>query len=74
MAAAPAVRILVRFLTQLLEELVLAHYTGMFACEGCKRLESASEERTAEELTLVFVNIDLTNIKAEHREEKYCFL
>lgn len=49
---------------------MLAHYTAMFACEGCKRLESASEERTAEELTVVFVNIDLTSIKEEHREKK----
>lgn len=46
----------------------------MFTCEGCKRLESASEEKTAEELTVVFVNIDLTNIKAEHTKKKYCFL
>ena len=44
------------------------------ACVSSLHRESASEERTAEELTVVFVNINLTNITAEHREKKYSFL
>lgn len=67
---AVAVRILSRFLTQLLKELVFTYYVGMFACKGCERLEAAIEERTAEELIVVFVNRNLTNVKAEHREKK----
>lgn len=72
--AVATVRILSRFLTQLLKELVFTYYVGMFACKGCERLESAIEERTAEELILVFVNRNLTNVKAEHREKILLFI
>ena len=71
--AVATVRILSRFLTQLLKELVFTYYVGMFACKGCERLESAIEERTAEELIVVFVNRNLTNVKAEHREKILLF-
>lgn len=71
--AVATVRILSRFLTQLLKELVFTYYVGMFACKGCERLESAIEERTAEELIVVFVNRNLTNVKAEHREKNFAF-
>lgn len=71
--AVATVRILSRFLTQLLKELVFTHYVGMFACKGYERLESAIEERTAEELIVFFVNRNLTNIKAEHRENNIAF-
>ena len=65
LVAVATVRILSRFLTQLLKELVFTYYVGMFACKGCERLESAIEERTAEELTVVFVHRNLTNVKAD---------